>query len=727
VKPDLRSRRVAAVVGLVLAFALIVPRILAYTPYARLGVTLDRAPDGNFKVASVVGPPARGLLLKGDRLLTVNGVPLPPPSARRAAGSWLPRDAFRLGIQRGEHRMELVVPPIHLSIWQRVRFLLFPLSAVFAAPLVAIVLFWRRPDLGTAAAFLWFAAAQAIQVVHGIYRFPEEEPTGTLKMVMGVMSGVVCWAPAAFLNFMVMFPRPRWRAGARLRNAWFWLVAVGYVVPLYFVYRLAATGSVASETFRVFESAALLIGVGSLLERVVRRSGHDWQPTRAQRVLLLATVAFYLAATTLDWLLRAEDLMPFMQLPLLQLVVTVVSVGTLLTPIAMAYLIARDPVFDPRRLVEKGLPYALLSGVLAALYLVVVLLGQRLFASVTGEQEVLFNVVAALVVAFAFAPLRGALQGWLDRLFRRDPMLLRASLDQAGRELLGALHPGEVRGSVESGLERGLGREIVVEWPEAGPPRLGDGEDLPDHVRGAVENLLLQAGIRLENLELQRQRASDERRAAELREAATRAELRALHAQVQPHFLFNALNALAYLIETDPPAAERFTGRLADMLRYSVEAGSRERALLSDEIGFVEDYLGVARERYEGELTFDFDGPKELLSTAVPPLLLQPLVENSLKYGYLPDHPRLHMKLEALRSDGWITLRFSDDGVVNGNDPGNGGRRHGSARGLGVGLDNLLQRIRRFGGGDATVVAGAHERGGFQVTMRWRDHDGSTN
>jgi LytS/YehU family sensor histidine kinase len=324
-------------------------------------------------------------------------------------------------------------------------------------------------------------------------------------------------------------------------------------------------------------------------------------------------------------------------------------------------------------------------------------------------------------VAFAFAPLRDALQRWLDRLFRRDPMLLRVSLDQAGRELLGALDAGEVRASVGDGLQRGLGRPVAIEWPDAEAPRLAGGPEIPEHARGAVENLLAQAGIRLENLGLQSQRAADERRAVELREAATRAELRALHAQVQPHFLFNALNALAFLIETDPAAASRFTGRLADMLRYAVETGGRERALLSDEIGFIEDYLGVARERYDGELTFVFDGPRDLLSAVVPALLLQPLVENSLKHGWEPDRPRLHMRLAGARESGWITLRFSDDGAAaNGHAAGNG--RNGAPPGLGFGLENLEQRIRRFGGEDASVSAAARAEGGFEVTMKWRDH-----
>src|SRR6185503_2584864 len=213
------------------------------------------------------------------------------------------------------------------------------------------------------------------------------------------------------------------------------------------------------------------------------------------------------------------------------------GIGSLFTPFVMAFLIARDPAFDPRRLLERGLPYALLSGVIAALYLVIVLMGQRLFAAVTGEQAMVFNVVAALAVAFMFAPLRERVQLWLDRLFRRDPRVLRAALDRAGRDLLKALTPNQVRTSVESELQRGLGRPVAVLWPDGGTPRLAPGEDPGEDARAAVDNLLTQAGIRLENLALAEERAIAERRTSELREAAARAELRALHAQVQPHFL----------------------------------------------------------------------------------------------------------------------------------------------------------------------------------------------
>ena len=146
------------------------------------------------------------------------------------------------------------------------------------------------------------------------------------------------------------------------------------------------------------------------------------------------------------------------------------------------------------------------------------------------------------------------------------------------------------------------------------------------------------------------------------------------------------------------------------MLRYTVEAGSRPAALLSEEIGFVEDYLGVARERYENPLSFEYRGDPELLSLVVPPLLLQPLVENSLKHGCAPAVGALHLRLEAARADGWVTLEFADDGVSGGN----------GGPGLGLGLQNLEQRVRRFAGPEVVFEAGPCARGGFRVRMRWR-------
>lgn len=709
-----RARRALAIAAVLIALAFGLPRFLTHTPYPRLGIVPNwQHPSGHLAVSEVVGPPGRGTFAPGDLILAVEGVALDRAALReRVRREGWDRGPIRMRIERDGVARDVVVPPLRLSAWQRVRSYTLPLAAVVAVPIVAFLLVWRRPDLGTAWTFLWFASLQGLSAIYELYRFPQFEMTGALRGYLEAYHALKFFLPAGFLHFMAVFPRPRWSGARALGHPWFLLVLAAYAAaPLLFVLG-PALGQSADELYVWYETAALVLGTLALLDRYGRPARPDWAPAFGERAIALVVALALLAATVFGVFgAVAEDprVAALFTIPVFRLLLTVVTVAWLSSPLLMAFLIANDPAFDPRRLLVKSLPYALLSGFFAALYLAVVLVGQRTFARATGEEAMVFNVVAALGVALAFAPLRERLQGWLDRLYGRDPRAVRAALDRAGHGLLGALDRDGIRRAIESGLAEAFRRPLALEWPESGAPRLRDPEEVPEDHRAAVDNLLTQAGVRLENLALQEQRAAAERRAVELRELATRAELRALQAQVQPHFLFNALNALAYLIETDPPAAQRFSERLADMLRYTVEAGERPAALLSDEIGFVEDYLGVARERYETPLLFEYRGPRELLSTPVPPLLLQPLVENSLKHGCAPGAEAMHLTLEARDEDGWITLAFADDGCTNGN----GGPS------LGVGLQNLEQRLLRFAGDRASMAAGPRAGGGFEVRLRW--------
>jgi hypothetical protein len=718
VNASYRTRRLLAVAAVALAVAIALPRFLTHTPYPRFGAEFDYEPSrGLTRITKAEGPPSRGLLQKGDVLLLVEGRPSTQEEWKKLKpqGGY-PKGPLDLVIERNGQVLRLTLPPLRLSVWMRVRLYIYPLATIIAAPLVAFLLVWRRPDLSAAWTFFWFAALQAVSVVWDLFRFPQGGVGQLFRSYLSLYGALICWYPAAFLHFMTVFPRPRWRRPGPSSNFWFWLVVLAYATPpVLWVFGHGPIKAYSGAGMLWFQTIALPLGTLSLIEHYARRDRAGYQPRPGERVLALAVAATLLLNAASSALWQSPQFMDWFSFPLVRLAATSITFAFLAAPLVIAFLIANDPVFDPRRVVVQSLPFALLSVVLAGIYLAVVLASQRLFAAATGEESMIFNVVAALVVAFAFAPLWTRTQHALDRLFGRDPQALRVALDQTGRELLGALDHDELRRSVEAGLTRGLKREVALEWAEPGPPRLAAGEALPEHAQRAVENLLLQAGIRLENLVLQEHRAAAERQAVELREAATRAELRALQAQVQPHFLFNALNALAYLIETDPPGAQRFSMRLADMLRYTVEAGNRPVALLSEEIGFVEDYLGVARERYETPLEFAYRGPRELLSLAVPPLLLQPLVENSLKHGCAPNAPGLHLELVAGQDDGFIELTFSDDGVASSS----------GAPGLGVGLANLEQRLRRFAGADATMEAGARwgaggtPQPGFVVRLRW--------
>ena len=692
---DVRLRRVLAVAALLAGFGVALPRFLTHGPYPRLGARIG---EGGV-VQRVLGPPARGTLAPGDRLVSLNGAPLADIEvrARLSAEGW-PRGPLDLVYEREGVLRRVTLPPTRLSPWERFRMQAYPIAVAVAAPLVAFLLVWRRPDLGTAWVFLWYATLDGLGVLRTVFPHAQVQADPLFSAYLVLYDGLVLLYPASFVHFMSVFPRPRWRAGSRVRNPWFWLAAVSYALPLAWVAFGGARSMPPQVLATWYPGAAAVIGTASLMLRY-SRSEPGWSPTTTQRVLAVV-VALAMLVSNLGFggdridpvLAAAAPTAP------IHVFFTVILGVWLATPILLSYLIADDALFDPRRLIVGGLPYALLSGVLATIYLAVVFGGQRLFATVTGEQALVFNVIAALILAFAFAPLRERVQRAIARVYGRDPEALRAALDSAGDSLLSALDRGEVRGAVESGIERGLHRQVAVNWPDNRPPSLAEPARVPDFARGPIMALLTQAGVRLDNLRLTAERA-----------AATRAELRALQAQVQPHFLFNALNALAYLIETDPMAAQRFTGRLADMLRYTVEAGKRQATLLGDEIAFVEDYLGVARERYENPLHFRYKGDPALLSASVPPLLLQPLVENSLKHGITPGEASLRLTLDAREANGWFELEFADDGVPHGN----------GTTSLGVGLENLELRVRHFAGPNARVQATPRGDGGFAVRMAW--------
>src|SRR5262249_29955884 len=144
-----------------------------------------------------------------------------------------------------------------------------------------------------------------------------------------------------------------------------------------------------------YPGAAAVIGTASLLLRY-RRAEPGWSPTVCQRVLAMV-VALVMLVNNIGFGRNRLDPPLSAAGPTAPLFTTIFVVW-LATPILLSYLIADDALFDPRRLIVGGLPYALLSGMLAAIYLAIVFGGQRLFATVTGEQALAFNVIAALIL-----------------------------------------------------------------------------------------------------------------------------------------------------------------------------------------------------------------------------------------------------------------------------------------------------------------------------------------
>ena len=177
-----------------------------------------------------------------------------------------------------------------------------------------------------------------------------------------------------------------------------------------------------------------------------------------------------------------------------------------------------------------------------------------------------------------------------------------------------------------------------------------------------------------------------------------RAELRALRAQVNPHFLFNTLNTIAALIRENPDAAEDVTTRLADVFRHALTASGREHTRLADELEFLRSWLAIERVRFGDRMRVIEQIDAGLDDVPVPGLLFQPLVENAVRYAVAPRSEGGTVTIRVVRdlSGDTLTAEISDDG------PGfvPGGRVHGN----GVGLESVRERLRLGGAGHAFAL-----------------------
>ena len=184
--------------------------------------------------------------------------------------------------------------------------------------------------------------------------------------------------------------------------------------------------------------------------------------------------------------------------------------------------------------------------------------------------------------------------------------------------------------------------------------------------------------------------------AARLRERETQlrdAQLSALRMQLQPHFLFNSLNAIMALVrDRDTAQAVRALSLLSDVLRTAVNTTDSHTATLREELEFVSRYLDIERVRFGDRLRVDIDVPDDLLGARVPTFVLQPFVENALKHGVLRDRGGNAIAIRAHNGRGTLTLTVRDDGRGLANAPVNG-----------VGIANARARLEHLYGSDASL------------------------
>jgi two-component system, LytTR family, sensor histidine kinase AlgZ len=171
-----------------------------------------------------------------------------------------------------------------------------------------------------------------------------------------------------------------------------------------------------------------------------------------------------------------------------------------------------------------------------------------------------------------------------------------------------------------------------------------------------------------------------------------RAELRALEAQLNPHFLFNALNAISAIGYRDPALADRALSQLSDLLRVTLDARPQEIPL-RDELGFIQGYLDLCSIIMPGQVSFDLSVDQSTWNAQVPTMLLQPLIENAIVHGVAKSNGGGRLSL--------TTSRVSDRlRVVVGNDTPPARRSPGT----GIGLANLRERLRVLHGEAATLA-----------------------
>jgi len=178
-----------------------------------------------------------------------------------------------------------------------------------------------------------------------------------------------------------------------------------------------------------------------------------------------------------------------------------------------------------------------------------------------------------------------------------------------------------------------------------------------------------------------------------------------LKSQINPHFLFNTLNSISTLINSSKEKARKVITQLSDVFRYALDAHNDELVSLSKEIEFIENYVRIQQVRFGDRLRFERDIDPTCLNTKVPPMILQPLVENSVKYGIGPKQEGGTISLTVRRSGSIIFFEVKDNGL------GSKAKKVMDGSSSGIGMSNTDLRLRSYFGPQSHLRVRANEKG----------------
>ena len=257
----------------------------------------------------------------------------------------------------------------------------------------------------------------------------------------------------------------------------------------------------------------------------------------------------------------------------------------------------------------------------------------------------------------------------------------------------------------------------LVTVPSTDPPRfvivigqLSGGRRLLSDDLATLEGIAVIVARRIDAIRITNERYERELREQEIGKLATEAELRALRAQINPHFLFNALTTIGYLIQTAPPRALDTLLRLTALLR-GVLRSEGEFTTLGRELELVEAYLDIERARFEHRLHVSIDVPSKLRNIRLPPLVLQPIVENAVKHGIAQKQSGGHLAIRA-RVDGIDTNQRQLSITVEDTGAGATAEALEHGRNIGVGLRNVERRLEcQYGAAASLSIRTVPERG----------------
>lgn len=595
----------------------------------------------------------------------------------------------------------------------------FSLGLALYGLLALMVVRHRRGSFGGTSALLLITSALGILWNAGeLYAFAQ--PDLGLPAMPPLLSAIAFSALGFLPSVVVQFASSDTATASRLTILAY---AVSSVAALLHFREAASGGSVPSDiAFTVLAAGSLVLAAAIFILRLHQT---------LERKAIWAAALLVFAASALHLGGEKEAAYWYVEL--------IAHQSSL--PIALAILYQNYRFAFADLFLKRAISLMLLSSIAVALYIFVAVPGLRYHETHDRDDVLAAGLIVGLWVltALAYPAIYRAAAWFVDAV-----ILKRADYSELLRtisaEADSALSPDDVIRTAAAAIaltlfaarhesrltdERTDGVDIVQNSPDAVSVivptteephpvmefrELAGGRRLLSDDVSFLESVAFIVARRIDALRVDHERCEREYREQEFVRLAAEAQLTALRSQVNPHFLFNALTTIGYLIRSAPDRAYDTLIRLTQLLRSMLKTAS-EFTTLGEEIRIIENYLDIERARFEERLSVNIDVPDGLRTVEIPSLVLQPLVENAIKHAISENRDGGAVEVKAALSGGVIALSVSDTGRGEFADAF-------SPVGGGVGLTNIRQRLSAYYEGAASLELRENHYGGMTAEVR---------